>query len=372
MTERQLPRQRFQNRVERARLSLAAHGLDALALSAGSDLSYLCGYEAMPLERLTLLVVGLTGPPRLLVPALEAPRVDPLDGYLELLPWEDGQDMMGAAVQAVRTVAGVRPALAVSDGMWASVLLSLQERLPAARFSAAGEVLRELRVLKSPDEVAALRKAAQAVDEITRTYPSMTWEGRTEAEVAKEIAGLLTDVGHEEVNFVIVASGPNGASPHHTAAGRRILRGDVIVVDIGGTMDGYCSDITRCVTVGDSGDEVRRAYDALRRAQESAVHSVTPGVPAEQIDAVARDLLTEEGYGAFFIHRTGHGIGLDEHEDPYIVAGNQVPLAPGMCFSIEPGVYFPGRFGLRLEDIVVVEEDGVSPLNTSSHDLIVV
>jgi Xaa-Pro aminopeptidase len=365
-------RDEFSRRIDAVRASLTPAGVDAVALSASSDLTWLCGYDAMPLERITLLVVGRDGPARLLVPALEAPRVDDLDGLFEVIGWSDGQEQYDEAASLIADAFGTggESTVAVADRMWAGAMLAIADRLPGATFTTASKVIRPLRIRKSPAEIDALRDVAHAIDSVAGSLGELRWEGRTEADVAAEIAGRIVDAGHERVNFVIVGSGPNGASPHHSASQRTIGRGDAVVVDIGGTMNGYCSDITRCVHVGDAEPEATKVYDVVRRAQEAACDAVRPGVTAAEVDAVARDLIAAEGYGDFFIHRTGHGIGMDEHEDPYLVTGNDEVLEPGMCFSIEPGVYLPGRFGVRLEDIVCVTDDGAEVLNRTSHDIV--
>lgn len=364
-------RDEFARRIDALRAALDPAGVDAVALSASSDLTWLSGYDAMPLERITLLVIGRDGPARMLVPALEVPRVDDHGGLFEIVGWDDGRDQHDEAAALVREAAGIEKSIvAVADRMWAAAMLEIAERLPASDFVAASRVIQPLRVRKSAAELTALRDVAHAIDSVAGSLADLRWEGRTESDVASEIAGRIVDAGHDTVNFVIVGSGPNGASPHHSASDRVIERGDAVVVDIGGTMRGYCSDITRCVHVGDAGPHAREVYDVVRRAQEAACAAVRPGMTAAQVDAVARDVIAASGYGDFFIHRTGHGIGMDEHEDPYIVAGNDEILEPGMCFSIEPGVYLPGRFGVRLEDIVYVTDDGAEVLNRVSHDIV--
>lgn len=228
--------------------------------------------------------------------------------------------------------------------------------------------------------MAALRAAARAADRVAGALQEgeIALVGRSEWEVSREIAARLLAEGHHRVNFAIVGSGPNGASPHHDAGPRLISPGEVVVCDFGGEMIpageavGYCSDVTRTVVTGRPDDEVVRCYDALASAQAAAVEAARPGVPAEKVDAAARTVISDAGYGTLFIHRTGHGIGLEEHEDPYVVAGNTTPLVAGHAFSVEPGIYLPGRFGMRLEDIVVVGEDGPEPLNQADHSLVVV
>lgn len=365
-------RDEYAGRMARAADAMAARSIDCLALSAGSDLTYLCGYEAMPLERITLLVIGSYGPPTLLVPELEAPRVDTLDGLFEVRPWADGENMIKVVASALRRACPPAPFIAVSERMWAGVLLGVQDNYRHARFVPAGRIMQPLRIRKSPAELDALRAAAAAVDSVVDTFKSIEWLGRTEAAIAAEIASGLRAAGHERVNFVIVAAGPNGASPHHTPGERVVQPRDAIVVDVGGTVDRYCSDITRVVCVGGADPVVGRAWEDLRGAQEAATGEVQPGVTAASIDRVAREMLGAAGWGENFVHRTGHGIGLDEHEDPYIVDGNDHVLEPGMCFSIEPGIYVPESFGLRLEDIVAVTDDGVEVLNRVPHDLLVV
>ncbi|HEY3485699.1 MAG TPA: M24 family metallopeptidase, partial [Ilumatobacteraceae bacterium] len=194
--------------------------------------------------------------------------------------------------------------------------------------------------------------------------------GRTEAEVSADLSARILAGGHDKVNFAIVAAGENAASPHHHAGSRVIGEGEIVLCDFGGTMAGYCSDTTRCVFTGDVSAEIAEAYEVLHRAQQAAVAAATVGTPCEDVDRVARRIIADAGYGEQFVHRTGHGIGMEEHEDPYIVEGNARPLEPGHAFSIEPGIYVSGRWGMRLEDIVVATADGPRPLNNSDHRLV--
>jgi Xaa-Pro aminopeptidase len=347
-----------------ARGRMAERGLDALLVGPGADLRYLSGYNAMLSERLTLLVARADGDDTLIVPALERARAEaaPLPERLRVVDFGETADPFAVARDALRGL-GDGPLLGVGDHLWATFLLGLQETLPGARWTRASTVMRELRMRKTPEEIDALRRAGQAIDRVHARVPSMLVPGRTEAEVGRDIAEAIIAEGHDEVSFVIVGSGPNGASCHHETGDRRIAPGDAIVVDIGGTLDGYSSDCTRNYVVGQALEGYAEAHAALERAQEAACDAVRPGVRAADVDAAARDVLTEAGYGEYFIHRTGHGIGLEVHEDPYIVAGNDLVLEPGMTFSIEPGVYIPGRFGMRIEDIVAVTGDGVERLN---------
>ena len=364
-------------RLERVRQRMGELGVDALLLSHGADLPWLTGYRAMPLERLTLLVLPLIGEPVLLVPALEALRVPSAGLDLSVRPWLDTEDPFDLASDVIPS--GARR-LALSDRAWATTVFGLQERLPGRRFVLASAVTAPLRAVKDAAEVAALRRAAEAADGVAADLQAgeIALVGRTELDVSREIADRLLAGGHHRVNFSIVGSGPNGASPHHDAGERRIGVGELVVCDFGGELVppgeavGYCSDITRTVATGDPAPEAARCYQVLRAAQAAGVEAARPGAPAEKVDAAARALIDEAGYGEFFVHRTGHGIGIEEHEDPYVVAGNNTPLVEGHAFSVEPGIYVPGRFGMRLEDIVVVSEGGPDPLNKADHDLVVV
>jgi Xaa-Pro aminopeptidase len=306
------------------------------------------------------------------VPKLEAPGYAglPLEALgIEVLTWVDGDDPYALAASRLSGAEQV----AVSDFMPALHVLALRTALPKAEQVLAGPIVRELRMRKDAAELEALRKAGAAIDRVHARVGEWLRPGRTEAEVGADIAAAIVDEGHETADFVIVGSGPNGASPHHSLSDRVIEAGDVVVVDIGGPVaEGYNSDSTRTYALGAPRDaDVAATYAVLQEAQQAAVDAVRPGVSAESIDAAARSVIAAAGFGEFFIHRTGHGIGLDVHEEPYIVAGNSLPLEPGMAFSIEPGIYQPGRWGARIEDIVVVTADGVEPMNRRPHELVV-
>lgn len=359
-------------RLRRATASLAQSGLAGLVVTPGPDLRYLTGYDALPLERLTCLVLSASSAPRVVVPALEKPAAEasPLGGLdVDIVAWQETED-------PYRLVAAMLPTeglLAVDDQMWAAKVLALWRAAPGLTPVPAGELMKGLRECKTPGEVAALRAAAAAIDTVHAQVPDLLRPGRTEREVARDISEAILAAGHARVDFAIVASGPNGASAHHEVSDRRLEPGDPVVVDIGGTMpSGYCSDSTRCYTLGPADAQYQTAYDVLQRAQQAGCDAVRPGVTAESIDAAARAVIDDAGYGAFFVHRTGHGIGLVSHEHPYIVAGNDQIIRSGMAFSIEPGIYLPGRFGMRLEDIVVCIDSGVERLNNRPRELMVV
>jgi Xaa-Pro aminopeptidase len=345
-------------------------GVDALLLSTGADLPYLTGYEAMPLERLTMLVLRADRDelPTLVVPRLEAPRVVRRDDAFAVLPWDETDDPIA---EVARLAEGATSA-AVGDTTWARFVLDLQGVLPDTRFRRAVDVTGPLRVVKDAGEVAALRAAAAAVDTIAVAMREQRFSGRREIDVHRELIERMLDLGHERANFAIVATGPNAASPHHDPSTRVIESGELVLCDFGGTMAGYCSDITRMYSVGEPPTEVRDAYAVLVAAQEAGVQAATVGTPCADVDAAARSVIAEAGYGEWFVHRTGHGIGAEAHEDPYVVAGNATPLRPGHAFSVEPGIYLDGRFGMRLEDIVVATVAGPERLNHAPRDIAVV
>jgi Xaa-Pro aminopeptidase len=362
----------FAERLERAQEAMRTRGVDALLVGPSADLRYLVGYNALPLERLTMLVLPAEGSPSLLVPELEEARAVECgaDRVAPLTTWAETEDPIGLVRAALADAGADTGTLALQDRLWTTFTLSLQAAMPDASWIAGREVMRRLRLRKSPDEVRALREVGAAIDAVHARVPELLRPGRSEVEVGRDIAELILE-DHDEVNFVIVASGPNGASPHHETGGRRLEVGDAVVVDIGGTRAGYCSDVTRDYAVGRVPEGYAALHEVLERAQEAAVQAVRPGVTAASIDAAARDLIAEAGHGDHFIHRTGHGIGVEEHEEPWIAPGNDDPVAAGMAFSIEPGIYVPGRYGARIEDIVVVTEDGVERVNHRPREVVV-
>ncbi|MGY1640717.1 M24 family metallopeptidase [Geodermatophilus sp. SYSU D00703] len=365
------------DRVHTAREVAAELGIDLLVLTPGSDLRYLCGYDAHAMERLTALVVPRRAEPFLVVPRLEAPMVDagPAGGLgLEVLAWDETDDPFALLARTVTARLGAAPTrVAVGARTWAEHALGVARALPGAALELAAPVVDRLRMVKTPAEVAELAAAGAAIDRVHARMGEWLRVGRTEAEVGADIAAAILAEGHVGVDFTIVGSGPNGASPHHELSDRVVAEGDLVVVDIGGeTATGYRSDCTRTYAVGRAPDaEVAEWYGVLQQAQAAATAAVRPGVTAERVDAAARDVIAAAGWGEHFIHRTGHGIGLDTHEAPYIVAGNDLPLVPGMAFSVEPGIYLAGRCGARIEDIVVCTADGVATLNEGRRDLVI-
>jgi Xaa-Pro aminopeptidase len=362
--------ERLNDRLRRATAGATAQGYAAMIVAPSPDLAYLTGYEPMPMERPTLLVLRDDRDPVMLVPELERSlaAASSAGAVVELVGWTDGDDPYTAAADLLEP----RGRVAVGDRLWASHVLGLQGVLPDLTFEPASPVIGRLRAVKDDDELAALRRAARGADETFRQICSSTFLGRREEEIAADLADLLVQHGHAYADFTIVASGPNSASPHHEPSGRTILPRDVVVMDFGGELGGYFSDTTRTVVVGEPPKAFERVYDTVRRAQEAACEAVRPGVPCQEVDRTARRIIDDAGFGARFIHRTGHGIGREVHEPPYIVEGNEWVLEPGTTFSVEPGVYLEDSFGVRIEDIVAVTDDGVERLNRSTRELKVV
>lgn len=395
MTRPSIPAARYGQRLAAAQQRLPGEDASALLIGVGPDLQWLTGYAAKDLERLTMLVVPASGRSTLVVPRLERAAAEAATavgaGLVDVTTWEETEDPF-QIVAARLDASDSRPeiqlgalggawgrlgGLLVSDRLWATFLLRLQSAVPDAAFGLASAVLGPLREVKEADEIALLREAAHAADRVVEAIAHGRLVGRTEAEVAREVRDRLVDEGHDMAAFWIIASGPNSASPHHEPTERVIQAGEPIVVDIGGSVAGYCSDITRTVWVtgpDDIGptDEFTRLYDVLQRAQAASTAAVKPGVECQEIDRAARNVIADAGMGELFIHRTGHGIGLEGHEDPYVVEGNDAPLEVGNTFSIEPGIYVEGKHGSRIEDIVACTEDGADQLNQVTRDLLVV
>ena len=361
----------FTVRMERAATSAGEAGLSGIVVTPGPDLLYLSGYAPMAItERLTALVVSSGRDPVMIVPTLERPDAEraPSAGRIELVDWSDGSDPYEAAAKLLDGSGRY----GISDSAWAMHVLGLQQALPGSSYASLTQSLPMLRAVKDDDELERMAAAGAAADAAYRDIVEVRFGGRKETEVAADLGGFLIAHGHSQVDFTVVGSGPNGANPHHEVGDRVIQEGDTVVLDFGGLKDGYGSDTTRSVHVGEPSDEVLKVHDIVRRAQQAGFEVVRPGVACQEIDRAARAVITEEGYGDRFIHRTGHGIGLTTHEPPYMVEGEERELVPGMCFSIEPGIYLPDRFGIRIEDIVTVTADGGRRFNDTSRDLHVV
>ena len=362
----------YADRLRRTVAEAAARGIGALLVTPSVDYEYLLGYRAPALERLTCLILPVEGPPTLVLPRLELPlarhALGALADGLELVPWDETDDPF--QLVSSHLVGALRVGL--QDQMWSRFVLRLRALLDPAELVDASPAIGAIRRIKQPEEVDRLRAVAAAADEAMRGITSEQLSGRTEAEVSRRINSLLLDAGHDSADFAIVGSGPNSASPHHEPGDRVIGAGDAVVLDIGGTRAGYCSDTTRTAFVGEPPADYLALYEVLRVAQAAACDAVAPGVPACDVDRAARRIIDEAGYGAAFFHRTGHGIGMETHEEPYIVDSNGEPLLAGQAFSVEPGIYIGGQWGARIEDIVACTEAGGERLNTNSTELYLV
>ncbi|GGV06423.1 aminopeptidase P family protein [Streptomyces spectabilis] len=361
----------YRARMDRAAHAAAEAGLAGVLVAPGPDLVWLTGYRVpADTERLTLLVLAAGQDPVLVVPTLEAPDAARAAGApaLTLRDWTDGVDPYGVAAPLLAEDGR----FGVSDNAWAMHLLGMQRQLPDTSYTALTEALPMLRAVKDAAELERLAAAGAAADATYEEIQKVAFAGRKETDVAGDLAELLRRFGHEQVDFTVVGSGPNGASPHHEAGDRVIEDGDMVVLDFGGLKHGYGSDTSRTVHVGEPTAEERRVHDVVREAQDAACRAVRPGIACQEVDRAARAVITDAGYGEYFIHRTGHGIGVTTHEPPYMIEGEEQRLVPGMCFSVEPGIYLPGRFGVRIEDIVTVTEDGGRRLNNTPREMAVV
>ncbi|MEU4563828.1 aminopeptidase P family protein [Actinoplanes sp. NPDC023936] len=361
----------FTRRMERALSQAAGAGLTGVLVTPGPDLVYFLGYQPTAItERITMLVLDADHDPHLIVPMLERPDAEAAPGAtaVTITDWADGSDPYAATARLLDPLGRY----ALSDSAWAMHLLGLQDALRETRYTSITGSLPMLRAVKDAAEVDRLAAAGAAADAAYEQIVGVRFAGRTEHEVGTDLARLLREHGHSQVDFTVVGSGPNGANPHHEMGDRVIREGDMVVLDFGGLKDGYGSDTTRTVHVGEPSAAEREVFELVKLAQQTAFEAVQPGVACQEIDRVARRVITEGGYGEQFIHRTGHGIGLTTHEPPYLVEGEQLPLVPGMCFSIEPGIYLRGRFGVRIEDIVTVTENAGRRLNGTSHELRIV
>ena len=358
----------FAARMSRAVSSASEKGLAGVIVTPGPDLAWLTGYQPTAItERLTMLVLSTDNEPTLLVPILERPDAEAAigAGSVSLTDWADGTDPYEVASSLLRSDGE----FGISDSTWAMHLLGLQRALPRSRYRSLTESLPMMRAVKDGNELMRLAAAGEAADSAYGEIVQRRFAGRRETEVAADLADLLREFGHEQVDFTVVGSGPHGANPHHEAEDRVIEPGDAVVLDFGGLKYGYGSDTTRTVCVGEPTSQVREVHEVVRCAQQAGVEAVRPGVSCQEIDRAARKIISDAGYGEQFIHRTGHGIGVTTHEPPYMVEGGEQQLVPGMCFSVEPGIYLAGKFGVRVEDIVTVTTQGSQRLNNTDRGL---
>jgi D-alanyl-D-alanine dipeptidase len=371
MTVTPFTEQDFAWRLQRGATQAGDAGLTGLLVTPGPDLQYFTGYSPIAItERITMLVVDGSGASRMIVPILERPDAEAAPGAaaVSLTHWTDGDD----PYEATASLLEPQGRYAISDSAWAMHVLGLQTALPASSYVSMTHALPMLRAVKNEDEIERLAAAGAAADASFEDIAGVRFAGRTEREIAADLAGFLRAHGHSQVDFTVVGSGPNGANPHHEMSDRVIQDGETVVLDFGGLKNGYGSDTTRTVHVGEPTGEEREVHEIVRRAQQAGFEAVRPGVACQDVDRAARKVISDAGYGEYFIHRVGHGIGLTTHEPPYMIEGETHPIQPGMCFSIEPGVYLPGRFGVRIEDIVVATEDGGRRLNNTPHEMRIV
>lgn len=357
----------YAQRIARAQAEMKRQGVDVLLVGPSSDLIYLIGYDAHLSERLNLLIVRQEGTPDLVTPLLESFLAESCEPNVRLRRWEETESPTELAASLIGDAAGKN--LGVGDQLWSTFLLGLQQAIPGATWVSGQPVLAHLRVTKDQTELDTLQEAARLTDEAWNEFiESGQISGLTERQAMERLAGMMDKRGLGRA-FGICASGPNSASPHHHTGDRVIQQGEAVLFDWGGKLDGYYSDVTRTVFVGEPTDEFRKVYDIVLRANRATLEAIRPGVTAESIDRTARDLISEAGYGEAFLHRVGHGLGMDLHEEPYLVGGNTTPLEVGMVFSDEPGIYLAGKFGIRIEDTVVVTETGGRRLNEAIREL---
>ena len=361
------------DRVEKARRLLAEQDYDLLVLFPSSNMLYLSGFYDEAMERMLFFILPREGDPVFLVPELYEGQVKEESPFPEVRVWKDSEDPKPLLQRTLAELAPGTAKVLVDDGMWASFLLILKEVLPGAEFALSSQIMKPLRMRKTADEVRHLEEAGAIADQAFEEVTRMDIEGMTELALASRIEEVMKKRGADKIAFEpLVASGANGALPHHRAGRRRIERGDAVILDYGCSIRGYCSDITRTIVCKRASKEIETVHEIVCSAQEKAVQAVRPGVQARVVDRSAREEIAGKGFGERFIHRTGHGIGLEVHEEPYITEGNDLELEEGMAFSVEPGIYLPGKFGVRIEDIVVVTQSGAERMNRCSHSLKVV
>jgi Xaa-Pro aminopeptidase len=365
------PQSEFADRFDRLRAAMGELDIDCLLVGPSTDMVYLIDFPVRQSERMTILVLPREGEPRLVMPGFELDRIASTPPLFQPASWEDGDDP-APLLASLLPNGGDGVTVAVGGQMFTHFFLRIRDAAPDARFVSGDDVLEPARMRKTPYEVAALRAASEAADSVFEEVLALPLAGMTERELLAEIHRLLLEKGHDTIGGGIVGAGPNGAAPHHHVSERRLEQGDAVVIDFGGVRANYRSDITRTFHVGEPNGDFRSVYDLVNEANDAGFEAVKPGVTAAEIDARTRSHIADAGYGPQFLHRTGHGIGLDGHEAPYLVRGDETVLEEGMTFSIEPGIYLEGRFGVRIEDIVVVTATGAERLNRCTHELQVV
>jgi len=358
----------FADRRKLMQKEMAEQGLDLAIITPGPNLRYLTDFRAHALERITALVLSVHDS-WIVVPQLEFNAAKEFFTDLEVVSWGE----LDNPYDLIFSLSEKNNRILLDQNMKYLHVEKFQNSQPSAKFQNLTQIIQPLRAIKSPTELDELRKVSGSINAVHQKLATMKFQGKTERELAREIQELILEE-HEKVDFVIVASGPNSANPHHQPTDRIMDINDVVIVDIGGTSGaGYCSDCTRTYHVGDRVDkEFLFSYQALKQAQQLGVEAVNVGVFAEEMDRVVRDELVKYDLAKWFIHRLGHGIGVETHEDPYLVSGNTYSLRVGNAFSIEPGFYIPNRWGARIEDIVAISDTGVVNFNDIDHELRIV
>ncbi|RKN86967.1 M24 family metallopeptidase [Paenibacillus ginsengarvi] len=350
----------YKQRLSKLQSLLGSTGNDAIVVASAANLFYFTGVWIEAHERLLALVVRSSGETCLLAPDLH--RGELADVGFDTVFWRDGEDaskLLAARLESCTNVA--------VDGAWSSRhLLGLMKHRPNVRWSDGAPLLGTLRQVKDERELELIRRSAETLNRVMSAFAPRIRAGRSESELLDELLELWKREGIRDLSFdPTVATGANGANPHHTPGDSVVREGDLIIIDTGGVLDRYCSDMTRTFCVGEPSEEQRAVYELVKEAHLAGIRAVRPGATLADVDRAARSVIEAGGYGAYFVHRTGHGLGIDVHEEPAVQADNDELIVPGMVFSIEPGVYLPGKFGVRIEDIVIVTENGCESVNAA-------
>jgi len=358
-------------RWDRLREEMAREGVELLALVPGANLFYLTGLHFHRMERPIVALLPREGEPALILPAFEVEKAQRAPIPWRLFPYTDTEGPASAFHTAAAALGGRgRPIAVEALGMrvleWSLLahVFSLSEPI------ASEPLLARLRMVKGPEEIAAIRRAIAAAEEALQRWLPEVRPGMTEREATRRLIQACFAAGADALAFEpIVVAGPNAALPHATPSDRPVGPGELMIVDFGAVVDGYASDLTRTFVLGEPDPEAARIYAVVREANAAGRAAVRPGIPAEAVDQAARAVIEDAGYGPYFPHRTGHGLGLEVHEPPYLVAGDTTPLQTGMVFTVEPGIYLSGKGGIRIEDVVVVTENGGESLTAFPREL---
>ncbi len=362
---------RYQSRLAKARENMQKAGAEALVLSPSRDLFYFTGYDGVQTDRAVFWVLC---PDRsaMILPSIEGRAfAQELRGEVECIFWQDGEDPCRIAASYLEAVPG-KKRIAVGGRMWCSLFLALQSLLKGCEFFPADGISAGLRATKDESEIEAVRKANQMAERALKQLVNEGFCGKTELALAQRLSALCREEGLGVPSDGLVASGPNGAFPHHKASGRVIRKGDAVLIDFGGSCEGYLSDISRTFAVGSADPLLKEVYALVLRANLAAKQAARPGASGESVDSAGRDVIQAGGYGEYFTHRLGHGLGLDGHEAPCFAQGDKGLLEPGNIVTDEPGIYLPGKFGVRIEDDLLITENGCVSLTSFPRELTIV